>query len=305
MLAQKETEHFAWEVIVIDNNSRDRTKTVVQQYQAIWTNLHPLNYHFEPKQGLAWARRLAVKKALGRLIAFLDDDNLPTESWVAAAYSFGQKYPQAGAYGSQIRAEYEIEPPPKFQQIACFLGIIDRGQKSFRYDLLNRWLFPAGAGMVIRRQAWLESVPKKFLLTGVSGTSLTAKGEDIETLSYLRKKGWQIWHNPEMIIYHHIPQERLKKDYLIRLFQGVGLSRYATRMVRLLSWQRSLYLLLYLGGDLYKLIAYYLYNHQILDEDLVAICQFQLFFNSLISPFYHWSKNLKTMTLLRTIKVYK
>ena len=185
LLWQIGTENFSWEVIVIDNNSSDNTAKLVEEYQQNWTDTYPLRYYFEPKQGIAFARRLAVKKARGKLLGFLDDDNYSAPNWVSAAYSFGQQRLHAGAYGSQIRANYEIEPPENFQQIACFLGIIDRGQKPFRYDLLNRWLFPAGAGLVIRKQAWWESVPEQFFLTGVSGKSLSSKGEDIETLSYL------------------------------------------------------------------------------------------------------------------------
>lgn len=293
LLGQQETEHFTWEVIVIDNNSKDLTKNIIKKHQRDWPKLYPLSYYFEAKQGLAFARRLAVKKARGQLIAFLDDDNWPTENWVAAAYQFARHHPQAGAYGSQIRPEYATAPPKNFQQIACFLGIIDRGQEPFRYDLLNKWLFPAGAGMVIRQEAWRESVPNNFLLTGVSANSLSSKGEDIETLSYIRKKGWEIWHNPEMIIYHHLPQERLEKAYLLRLFQGVGLTRYPTRMVRLSKWQQPFYILLYLVSDFSKLIAYYLKNHRLLKTDLVTLCQFQLLINSLLSPFYYWTKKQK------------
>ena len=290
LLLQRQTEHFSWEVIVINNNSSDNTAKLVKHYQESWTAVCPLRYYFEPRQGLAYARRLAVKKARGKLLGFFDDDNYPSANWVSAAYSFGQHYPQAGAYGSQIRANTEIEPPENFQQIACFLGIIDRGHEPFRYDLLRRWLFPAGAGLVIRKQAWLESVPDDFWLTGVSGTSLTSKGEDIETLSYLRKEGWAIWHNPEMLITHDIPKHRLEKDYLIRLFQGVGLSRYPTRMLQFTLWWQPFGLLLYMLNDLRKLIFHCYKYRQALKTNMVARCQFELLLHSLFSPFYHWQQ---------------
>jgi hypothetical protein len=29
-----------------------------------------------------------------------------------------------------------------------------------------------------------------------------SKGEDLETLSYIRNAGWEIWHNPDMVIEH-------------------------------------------------------------------------------------------------------
>ena len=295
LLSQTQTDRFSWEVIIIDNNSCDRTAQIVQQYQQIWPEAYPIRYYFEAQQGLAFARRLAIKRARGGLVGFLDDDNLPSANWAATAYSFGQLHPKAGAYGSQIQAEYEVKPPENFEQIACFLGAIDRGQEPFRYDLLKRWLFPAGAGLAIRKQAWLESVAENPILTGVAGTSLSAKGEDIETLSYLRKKGWEIWHNPEMKITHYIPKERLEKTYLIKLFRGVGLSRYQTRMLQFSLWTAPLMLLVYLVNDLRKLIGHYYRYRGVLKTDLVALCQHELLIYSLISPFYHWQQKLSSL----------
>ncbi len=60
-LSAVSTEHFSWEVIVIDNNSTDNTAKVVQEYQANWSNDYPLRYYFEPVQGVAFARRRAIK----------------------------------------------------------------------------------------------------------------------------------------------------------------------------------------------------------------------------------------------------
>lgn len=306
LLSQIQTAHFSWEVLVIDNNSSDSTAKIVQQYQLLWPEAYPIRYYLEPQQGLAFARRLALKQARGWLVGFLDDDNLPSANWVAAAYSFGQRHPQAGAYGSHIEGDYEIEPPDNFEKIACFLAIINRGQIPFRYDLLDTWIFPAGAGLVVRKQAWLESVPKQPKLTGVMAQSLSAKGEDIETLSYLRKQGWEIWHNPEMQITHSIPKERLEKAYLIKLFRGVGLSRSIIRMLRFTDWQKPGLFLLYLVKDLSQLMIHYLKYHRVLKTDLIAICQMELLVYTCLSPFYHWQQKFtKIFRLIVNIFIIK
>ena len=291
---QKQRQNFDWEILIVDNNSQDHTAAVAQRYQQQWKQPQPLRYSFEPKQGLAYARRRAVKVARGEWIAFLDDDNWPCDTSLSVAYDFAQTSPSLGAFGGKILADYEVEPPSNFQEIACFLGIIDRGDQPFRYDLLDRWLFPAGAGVVIRREAWIRCVPENFMLTGVSSTSMLAKGEDIETLSYIRKGGWQVWHVPTLIIYHHIPKNRLSKNYLIRLFRGIGLSRYSTRKIRLSRWKYPLFFLLYILSDCYKLIIYWLRHGLTLHNNLVARCQLELLLFSLISPIYHWQKEIKT-----------
>ncbi|MEM1241832.1 MAG: hormogonium polysaccharide biosynthesis glycosyltransferase HpsE [Cyanobacteria bacterium P01_H01_bin.26] len=272
-----------WDIIVVDNNSWDQTTQVVRGYQALPAFANKLHYEFEPKQGLAFARRCGVRAAKGGLLAFLDDDNLPSLSWVQAVYDFGQQHPEAGAYGSQIVGAYEVEPPQDFERIACFLAVIDRGHQSFRYDLLDRWLFPAGAGLVVRRQVWQDHVSEKPRLSGVLAKNLMGKGEDIETLSYIRKAGWQVWHNPQMQIEHAIGKERMTAGYLLNLFRGVGLSRYHTRMVRFQRWQRPFAIAAYGFNDLRRWLLYYLTQYS-KTPSLVVQCELTLLYYSLLSP---------------------
>ncbi|RCJ30055.1 glycosyl transferase [Nostoc minutum NIES-26] len=280
------TENFSWEIIVVDNNSNDDTAKIVQNYQENWQCPYPLKYCFELQQGAAYARKRAVQEAKGQLIGFLDDDNYPDLNWVAAAYAFGQKYPQAGAYASQIHPQWEVEPPENFQRIAPFLAITERGDLPLLYEPSKK-LLPPSAGLVVRRQAWLDSVPNQSILTGrVTGNMLTS--EDLEMLSYLQKSGWEIWYNPEMEIYHQIPKSRLQREYLIQFFRGIGLSRYVTRMVNIKSWIKPFALLAYMINDVIKILLHLLkYRFQVKTE-LVAACEMQLFLSSLISPFYLW-----------------
>src|SRR5579883_432442 len=280
------TEDFSWEIIVVDNNSTDNTAKLIQTYQANWQHPYPLKYFFEQKQGAAYARKRAIEEAQGKFIGFLDDDNYPTSNWVAKAYAFGQIYPKAGAYASQNHPDWEVEPPKNFQRIAPFLAITERGDLPLRYDPQKK-LLPPSAGLVVRRQAWLQSVPSQTILTGrITDNMLTS--EDLEILSYIQKAGWEVWYNPEMEIYHYIPSWRLQKEYLIPFFRGIGLSRYVTRMVHVKPWAKPVAFLAYMVNDLRKIIVHLLKYRQKLNNDLVATCEMQLFVSSLISPFYLW-----------------
>ncbi len=292
------TNLINWDIVVVDNNSQDKTAQVVHNYQLLSEFADKLHYCFEPRQGLAFARRCAAQLACGELLSFLDDDNLSNPLLVQAVYDFGQKHSVAGAFGGQIVGVYEGDLPHRFDRIACFLAVIDRGQVPFRYDLLGRWLFPAGAGLVVRRQAW-SVVPQEPALSGVSIGSLLDKGEDIETLSYVRKAGWQIWHNPAMEIGHTISRNRISPPYLFRLFRGVGLSRHHTRMIRFQAWQRPIAIIGYALKDLIQLTIYCLTHCHLLRSDLVTQCEFVLLFNSLLSPFYC---SLKASRVLEKLK---
>jgi len=284
--ATTSTETFSWEVIVIDNNSTDETAKVVQTYQANWSSQHPLRYCFEPRQGAAFARRRAFEEANGTLVGFLDDDNIPASDWMASAYAFALAHPEAGAYGSQIHGVFEVTPPENFQRLAPFLAITQKGSKPLRYEPQKKVL-PPSAGLVVRRQAWLESVPSKLVLTGRTPTSMVTS-EDLEMLSHIQAKGWEIWYNPAMQIDHKIPHWRLEREYLIPFFRGIGLSRHVTRMLSVKPWQRPVATVAYMTNDLRK-IAFHLLKHGVsVRSDLIAACEMELFVSSLVSPFYLW-----------------
>ncbi|NEO57001.1 MAG: glycosyltransferase family 2 protein [Okeania sp. SIO3B5] len=279
-------EGLSWEIIVVDNNSTDNTKKVISKYQKNWSKKNPLRYCNEAQQGAGFARKKAVKVANSPLIGFLDDDNIPAKNWVAAAYEFAQKYPKAGAYASQIHGDFAGELPPHFDRIKSFFAITERGDQPLLYQPAIK-VIPPSAGLVVRREAWLESVPEQCILSGrVPGSMLTA--EDTETISYIQQAGWEIWYNPAMEVIHKIPQHRTQKDYLIKFFRGIGLSRYVTRMLGVKPWLKPLAFLAYTANDSRKIIRHLLKYGLKLRTDVVAACEFELYINSLKSPFYLW-----------------
>ncbi len=292
--SQIKIEGLCWEVIVVDNNSKDNTKEVVREYQKNWHQQITLKYCFEEQQGAGFARKKAVIVANSPLIGFLDDDNIPAQDWVAAAYEFAQKYPKAGAYASQIYGDFAGELPPDFDRIKPFFAITERGEEPLLYQPALK-VIPPSAGLVVRREAWLESVPKHCILSGRRpGSMLTA--EDTETISYIQQAGWEIWYNPAMEVIHKIPKHRIQKDYLISFFGGIGLSRYVTRMLGVKPWLKPLAFLAYTVNDTRKIVRHLLKYNLKLRKDVVAACELELYINSLISPFYLWKNGyLKEM----------
>ncbi|MGL5194003.1 MAG: hormogonium polysaccharide biosynthesis glycosyltransferase HpsE [Chroococcales cyanobacterium] len=287
--SQVGTEEFSWEIIVVDNNSSDRTAAVVRDYQKTWPSAYPLRYCFAPEQGAAFARQRAVEKAHGELIGFLDDDNIPEPDWVASAYQFGKTHPEVVAFGSQIHGLfYEKTPeeklPENFKRIACFLAIVERGKTPRQYDPKHK-ILPPGAGLVVRKTAWLESVPKRLVLNH-TGKEAGLASEDLEVLLHIQKAGGEIWYNPAMVVYHKIPNKRLEPDYLKLLVRCVGLSRHRLRMMTLNSWQRPLAFPAYLANDLRRLVLHSLRHGIAIKNDAVASCEREFLTSTLMSPLF-------------------
>ncbi len=283
LLAQLGTDHLAWEVIVVDNNSTDGTAQVVAAYQQHWPQDIPLRYTFEPRQGAGYARQSAIPMARSPLVGFLDDDNHPALGWVVAAQRFGQAHPQAGAYGSRIRGNFETTPPPNFERIGAMLALTERGSAPLLYAPKQKVLPPA-AGLVVRRQAWLSSVPEQLTLADAIG--FRAAGEDLEVVLHMQRRGWEIWYNPAMRMQHEIPASRFERDYLLRMFRSIGLSRHRTRMLSVPLWQRPLMAHAYLANDVRKIVRHLVKYQGGVVSDTVTACEMTLYLYSLVSPFY-------------------
>jgi hypothetical protein len=275
---------FSWEILVVDNNSSDNTKEVVQSYQADWQG-PTLRYCFEAKQGLAFARQCAVENAHGEFVGFLDDDTLPAQDWVTAAYEFGREHPTAGAFGGQIHGDFEVEPPENFERIQSFLAIKKRGSKPHLYEP-EKLSLPPGAGLVVRRQAWLASVPKQLVRTGRGGN-------DFEISLHLHRASWEIWYNPLMNIYHQIPKQRLEKEYLLKLIRTAGLCVCQLRLVGAKSWQKPVIVSKILLGNSRRVILHLLKYRGKVRTDLIAACEMTFFLSSLASPFYCFMSSSK------------
>ncbi|MBW4552219.1 MAG: hormogonium polysaccharide biosynthesis glycosyltransferase HpsE [Aphanocapsa sp. GSE-SYN-MK-11-07L] len=290
LLKQVGTESFRWEVLVVDNNSQDATAAVVADYAKRWRSDGQLRYVLEPRQGQSFARECAILNANTDLVGFLDDDNLPHPDWVAQACKFGQAHPEVGAYGSNILAKLDGTPPPDFVQVNIYLAISHRGSTAYCYKRAYPRLVPIGAGCVIRKQAWFDSVPQKRRLRGRFDQNrklVPSSSEDMEIMFNIQNN-WQVWHNGKMVVEHHLALHRLETDYLLRIARLGGLSAHACRIAQLRSWQRPLMPLLVpllLLFDGIRVAVCYLKDGRDFSHDRGKACNFQFRLGRLLSPF--------------------
>lgn len=287
LLEQVGIENIKCEINVIDNNSSDKTFEVVENYQKKFHKDYTLRYFLEKHQGIAFARIRGVNESRGEFVAFVDDDNLPTSDWIWQSYNFGKEHPQAGAWSGQIHGDFEVNPPENFSRIQAFLAIREHGEKAYLFDAVNLRL-PPGAALVIRKQAWLESVPQnpqQLMFKGRLG-KLMIGGDDTEILLYLHRAGWQIWYNPSMHIYHQIPKWRFERDYLLNIARGYGLCIFQLRLINAKAWQKPIVFCKTILGNLRRIIQHLIKYKFSLNNDLIAVFEMEFYLASMMSPFY-------------------
>ena len=74
----KVPESLGWEVLVVDNNSDDQTRNVVDEYCTEFPGR--FRYLFESQPGKSHALNSGIEAARGQLLAFMDDDDIYTPS---------------------------------------------------------------------------------------------------------------------------------------------------------------------------------------------------------------------------------
>lgn len=288
---QIDTEGIDWEILVIDNNSNDETAKIIQKYQEHWIHPFSLKYFFETKQGSAFARSKGAQEARGDYICFLDDDNIPNYDWVIQIYRFGQTHPQAGAYGSRVQADFEVEPPKNIEKIIGFLAIRDRGDIANLYqpEIIS---LPTTAGLIVRKQVWQNCCSQTPSFIGrVEGSMLG--GEDYEILINIYKAGWQIWYNPNMHITHKIPASRLKRNYLLSLIKGSCLCLFPLRMMVSNDWHKPAIAFKTVFGNLYNILRHKIKYRRKIKNDMILECELQIYWSRIYSFLYYLNRKLK------------
>src|ERR1700722_7299422 len=80
VVAQTMPPLLEWELVVVDNNSRDETRHEVEDFQRGYPNR--IRYLFEAQQGISYARNTGVHAGRSDVFAFIDDDETADPFWL-------------------------------------------------------------------------------------------------------------------------------------------------------------------------------------------------------------------------------
>ncbi len=200
-----------WEVLVVDNNSKDNTRAVASEFCL----RHPgrVRYLFEAQQGLSNARNSGIREARGEIIAFTDDDVTVDSAWLQNLTASLQDGTCVGA-GGPVRPPKDFVPPDwltldgSFMDGSGVLALFDDGPKPG--DLKKP---PFGANMAFRKSLFEKHGGFRPDL-GRCGNNLIGN-EDTEFGGRLLAAGECVRYEPSAIVYHPVPKERLNKKYFL------------------------------------------------------------------------------------------
>ncbi len=195
-------------VTVVDNNSKDNTRAVVESWKQHFNGR--LHYLFEEKQGRSSALNKGITGSEGDLVGFIDDDEEIDRTWYQQVHhAFTTR--DVDFIGGPYIPKWEQDPPPWLPpDHQGVIGVVDAGKEIIPYDENYPGIL-MGGNAVIRRSA-IEKVGLYMTALGRTGERLLA-GEDEDMYRRLLASGAKGLYLPELKIYHLIPAARLTKKY--------------------------------------------------------------------------------------------
>ncbi len=168
-----------YEIIVVDDGSRDNTASIVSQYDV--TLIQTENH------GLSAARNIGANASTGEIVAYIDDDAWPDPHWLrylAIAYATGDF---AGVGGPNIA-------PATGSEIADAVANA-----------------PGGPIHVLLTDDIAEHIPgcnmsfRKSALKAVGGfdASFRVAGDDVDLCWRIQAEGWKLGFTPAAMVWHH------------------------------------------------------------------------------------------------------
>ncbi len=231
-ICQLEPPDSDWEILTLNNNSNDSTNEVVNSYRKILPNLR---YFHTKDPGLHVGRNLALQKAKGEILCYIDDDSFVSEGWLKA---IERAFRDSGTVlvGGPCLPQYEIVPPTWTNRFwidtvhgKCFgsLSLLDFGDQITQIS--PHYVY--GCNFNIRRDVLEEiggfhpdAMPKELI--HYRGDGETSVSES------LIKLGHKALYRPDAKIHHFVATYRTTTEYFRYRYylQGISSSFAKIRM---------------------------------------------------------------------------
>ncbi|MFH7027672.1 MAG: glycosyltransferase [Heteroscytonema crispum UTEX LB 1556] len=236
-----------WELLLIDNASE---KLLSSEIDISW---HPQSSHIREEQlGLTPARLRGIREAKAESLIFVDDDNVLDSDYLEVALRISKDYPFIGAWGGQIKPNFEVTPPDWTKPYWKWLAIREFEQDKWSNSVNQYETTPCGAGLCVRKivaEEYAELIcndPKRLNLDRKG--KLLVSGGDSDLAFTACDIGLGTGNFASLKLTHLIPASRLEEEYLIRLMEGMVYSHIILHYFRgeipklpSFSWRSKLY----------------------------------------------------------------
>lgn len=200
----------SWEILVVDNNSKDRTRSVIESFCKKYPSR--FRYLFESRPGKSHALNAGLRETQADVIAFMDDDVAVEPNWLAELTACLQTSQHAGS-GGRILPDW-TGPRPNWLPLADRYGLAPLAMFDLGPEPAPLSESPFGTNMAFKRHVF-----EKY---GVFRTDLgprpdsEIRNEDTEFGQRVLAAGESLWYVPTAVVHHSVPEGRLRQEYFLK-----------------------------------------------------------------------------------------
>ena len=208
------------EIIVVDNGSSDGTRALLER-EACVSREPALIVLDETRPGKSYAVNTGVPVARGSLLVFTDDDVVPQPHWLSALWKAVEETEADFAVG-RIRPLWEARPPDWLSdRLYGVIAVPDNGTERLVIEKgRNEQVMPIGANMALRPAVIARIGGWRTDLGKLRQTLRT--GEDHEFYLRMLNAGMRGVYEPEALVGHIVPADRLDRAYFRRWLHNNG-----------------------------------------------------------------------------------
>lgn len=209
-----------FEIIIVVDGSSESYEKIVEEIEPDHRNHITKVILNNTNMGLSASRNNGIAVADGDVIAFFDDDAVADKEWLKELLRMYEEYDAIAAGGKIL--PYWIGSKPDFlpEEFYWLIGATHKGFGEGIREVRNTF----GSNVSFKADVLRESCGFRNVM-GVKGKGLL-QGEETELCERMRNKfGKGVIYNPDAIVHHKVPPERLRMRFLLRRAFWQGYSK--------------------------------------------------------------------------------
>lgn len=211
-LTQQETDgRFDYEVVIVDNASKDNTRDVVEAFAQ--TSPIPVRYLFESVPGDAPPRNRGIEGSTSEWLAFFDDDQFAETRWLLHLLDTAEAA-KTRIVGGPVHLDLE---PEINDQLSPSCKSTLREMKPYTRDQPYEPDVIPGTGNMLVHRSLFEDV-------GLFAVDIKEGGSDWKLVEDARAIGETPWFSVKASIRHRVEQQRMTPAYFRWDAQNGGVS---------------------------------------------------------------------------------
>lgn len=199
---QKDLSSYSVRMVVVDNDPEATARPVVEEVLSRGYP-YPVDYFVEMHPGVAHARNRCLAESCGDYMAFIDDDEIPTEAWLAELIK-SQIATQADVVCGPVLPKFD-SPPPGWVLEAQFFE-----RKRHPDNTRITWLDSRTGNVLFSREV-------VDLAGGGFDERFSASGAEDALFFYrAERRGASIYWADQACVYEYIPDSRVSLKWFAR-----------------------------------------------------------------------------------------